>query len=253
VAAPIRSAPAVDGNRVVVVTRDNSAFGLDAETGAVDWSLPGTSAGAPGTLTGASPAIADGVAVLPFMSGELVAVRATSGRILWADALSGGRRGLARAAISDVSGDPVIAGFGVFAANLSGQMLAIDGRNGRRGWVRRLGATNPAWVVGATLFVLDDDARLLRLAAATGETVWATVLEAYEDDDRRRAIAYGGPVVADGRVFVTSSVGELLVFDAATGAEQQRVALPGDTTTGPVIAGGTLFVLTDDARLAAFR
>jgi outer membrane protein assembly factor BamB len=254
VGAPVRSAAAADDGRVVVVTRDNSGFGLDAETGAILWTLPGTSAGAPGALQAASPAMSQGVAVLPFMSGELVAVRSATGRVLWADALSGGRRGLARAAISDVSGDPVIAGIGVFAANLSGQMVAIDGRSGSRGWLRTLGATNPVWPVGATLFVLDDEARLMRLAAATGQTIWATQLQAYEDpDDRDEAIAYGGPVVAGGRVFVTSSEGVLLVFDPETGAEQQRVSLPGPTSTGPVIAGSTLYVLTDGARVAAFR
>jgi outer membrane protein assembly factor BamB len=142
----------------------------------------------------------------------------------------------------------------VFAANLSGQMVAIDGRSGRRGWLRTIGATNPAWPVGATLFVLDDDARLLRLASATGQTIWATQLKAYEDpDDRDEAIAYGGPVVAGGQVFVTSSEGELLVFDPATGAETGRVPLPDGASTGPAIAGGILYVLTDDARLVAFR
>jgi outer membrane protein assembly factor BamB len=253
VAAPARSSPAVDRGVVVVVTRDNSAFGFDAETGALDWTLPGTSAGTPGTLAGASPAISQGVAVLPFMSGELVAVSAASGRILWADALAGGRRGLARAAIADVAGDPVISGVGIFAANLSGQMVAIDGRTGRRGWLRTLGATNPVWPVGASLFVVDDDARLMRLAAATGETIWVTQMTAYEDDSRRRAVAYGGPVVADGTVYVTSSEGELLLFDHATGVETRRVPLPGDASTGPVIAGGALYVLTDDATLVAFR
>lgn len=253
VGAPMRAAPAAEDGRVVVVTRDNSAFGLDAETGAFLWTLPGTSAGAPGTLKGASPAISDGVAILPFMSGELVAVRASSGRVLWADALAGGRRGLALASISDVSGDPVIAGVGVFAANLSGQFVAIDGRSGRRGWIRTMGSTNPVWPVGATLFLLDHDARLMRLAAATGETIWATQLDVWADTRRSTAIAYGGPVVAGGRVFVTSSRGELLVFDPATGAETARVSLPGPTSTGPIVVGGTLFVLTDNAVLAAYR
>jgi outer membrane protein assembly factor BamB len=148
----------------------------------------------------------------------------------------------------------VIAGIGVFAANLSGQMVAIDGRSGRRGWLRTLGATNPAWPVGATLFLLDDDARLMRLASATGQTIWSTQLQAYEDpDDRDEAIAYGGPVVAGGRVFVTSSEGEVLVFDPETGTEETRLRLPDGASTGPVVAGGTLFVLTDAARLVAFR
>lgn len=253
VGAPIRAAPAVDEGRVIVVTRDNGAFAVRAETGDYVWALPGTANAAPGVLQGASPAASGGVAVLPFSSGELVAVRAASGRVVWADTLAGGRRGLARALITDVSGDPVIAGVGVFASNQSGQMVAIDGRTGRRGWLRTIGSTNPVWLAGQTIFVLDDRARLLRLAAATGESIWSTDLPEYEDERRRTAIAYGGPVVAGGQVFVTSSDDALLVFDAATGAQTQVVPLPGGASTGPVIAGGTLFVLGDSGTLFAFR
>lgn len=253
VGAPIRSGPAIEDGRVVVVTRDNGAFGLDVQTGEVLWSLPGTATTAPGLLSAASPAMSGGLAILPFTSGEVVAVRATSGRVVWADALAGGRRGLARATITDVSGDPVIAGVGIFTANQSGQMVAIDGRTGRRGWFRPFGSSNPAWVAGETLFVIDDQARLRRLAIANGQTIWSTALPEYENDRRRTAIVYGGPVVAGGRVYVTSSDDAILVFDPDTGAQLEVVPLSGGSSTGPVIAGGTLYVLTDTGVLHAFR
>ena len=65
---------------------------------------------------GASAAISPGgTAVIPFGSGESVAVNAASGRRTWSDVVSGGRRGLARSAISDISADPVIQGVAVIA------------------------------------------------------------------------------------------------------------------------------------------
>ena len=251
--APIRSGPAADEGRVVVVTRDNGAFALQAETGDILWSLPGAVSAAPGVLSPASPAMTGGIAVLPFTSGEIVAVRAASGRVAWADALAGGRRGLARSTINDVSGDPVISGVAVLAANQSGQMVAIDGRTGRRGWFRTFGSSNPAWVVGETVFVVDDQAQLRRLALANGQTLWVTALPDYEDSRRRVAIAYGGPVVAGGRVYLTSTDDSLLVVDPDTGALVETVPLPGGSSTGPVIAGGTLYVLGDNGTLYAFR
>jgi outer membrane protein assembly factor BamB len=251
--APIRSGPALDDGRIVVVTRDNAAFGLRAETGDFLWNLPGTATTAPGVLAAASPAMSSGIAVLPFTSGEVVAVRATTGRVVWADALAGGRRGLARATINDISGDPVISGVGVFAANQSGQMVAIDARTGRRGWFRSFGSSNPAWAVGETLFVIDDQAQLRRLASANGQTIWMTALPEYEDDRRRTAVVYGGPVVAGGRIFLTSSDDAILVFDPATGRQLESVPLPGGSSTGPVIAGGSLYVVADNGVLHAFR
>lgn len=251
--APMRAAPAVADGRVVVVTRDNAGFGLDAETGAILWRALG-SAGSAGLLGGASPAMSGDLAVLPFASGEIIAVRADSGRRLWTDALASGRRGLADIGIADVSGDPVIAGAAVFASNFAGQMVAIDGRTGQRGWLRALGSSSPAWSVGPTLFVVTNDARVMRLAGATGETIWTADLpEPGDPASRAGRTAYRGPVVASGRVYVTSSRDGLLSYDALTGEAGERVAIPGGSSVGPVVAGGTLYVLSDNGVLHAFR
>ncbi len=251
--APMRAAPAADAGRVVVVTRDNSGFALDAASGEILWRVQGAAGGA-GVVGGASPAISGELAALPFASGEIVAVRASNGRRLWSDALTGGRRGLARGDIADITGGPVIAGLAVFAANQSGLTVAIDGRSGRRGWLRQMGATSPMWPLGATLFMIDDRARLMRLAANTGESIWSVDLPEFEDpEDRSGLITYAGPIVAGDRLFLTSSEGELLVFDPLSGERIGSVDLPDGSSTGPIVAGGVLFVLADDGTLVAFR
>jgi outer membrane protein assembly factor BamB len=251
--APLRSGPAVDAGRVVVVTRDNAGFALDAATGGVLWRVLGARAGA-GFLGGASPAVSGELAVLPFTSGEILAVSASNGRRLWSDLLTGGRGGGAGVDIADVSGDPIIAGAAVFASNYGGQMVAVDGRNGARGWLRPFGGASPAWAAGSTLFLATTDGRLMRLAAATGETVWSVDLPRYEDpEDREGLIHYKGPVVADGAVYLSSSDEGVLIFDAQTGAARGSVEISGGAATAPVIAGGTLYVLSQDATLHAFR
>lgn len=251
--APIRAAPAVQPGIAVAVTRDNVAFGLDPASGNVLWRLQGVAAGA-GLLGGASPALSGELAVVPFSSGELVGASATSGRRVWSAVLSGGRRGLARAAISDITGDPVIQGQTVVAANQSGRMVAIDGRTGARVWTRSVGAMGPIWSTGDTVYVMADDAKLMRLSLIDGQTLWETQLAAFEDpEDREDPIAYSGPVVAGSRVLVTSSDGELLSFDALTGAEVARVDIGSGSVTGAMVVGGTVYVLDDDATIHAFR
>jgi outer membrane protein assembly factor BamB len=250
---PIRAAPAFDAGRVIVVTRDGGGFALDAATGDEIWRAQGSGSGA-GLLGGASPAVSGELAVLPLASGELLAVRASNGRPIWADALEGGLRGSALTELPDVTGDPVIAGAAVVAANQSGLMVAIDGRTGERGWIREIGSTSPAWLAGDSLFVVGVNARLHRLEAQTGRTQWAVDLPAFEDpEDREGVIAYAGPVVAGGRVYLTSSDDAVLAFDAQTGAEVGRATLRSGSTTGPIVAGGVLYVLSDDATLHAFR
>lgn len=251
--SPFRAAPAVANGLVVAVTRSNRGVALTTGGGQLAWRLDGISASA-GLLGGASPAISGGLAVLPFSSGEVMGVDLSSGRRIWSAVLGGARRGLARSSISDVTGDPVIAGRVVIAANQSGRMVAIDGQTGRRGWTRSVGAVGPIWAAGDSAYVVSDDATLHRLLLGTGATIWQTELPAFDDpEDREDPIAYSGAVLAGGKVLVTDSLGTLHSFDPATGAPGDTVELTSGTTTGAVVAGGTVYVLSGDGTLQAFR
>lgn len=251
--SPFRAAPAVANGLVVAVTRSNRAVAVVTSTGQLAWRLDGISASA-GLLGGASPAISGGLAVLPFASGEVMGVELASGRRIWSAVLGGARRGLARSSISDVTGDPVIAGRAVIAANQSGRMVAIDGQTGSRGWTRSVGSVGPIWAAGDSVYVVSDDSTLQRLSLNTGGTIWRTELPAYEDEeDREDPIAYSGAVLAGGNVLVTDSLGTLHSFDPTTGAPKETADLTTGTTTGAVVAGGTLYVLAGDGNLQAFR
>ena len=253
--APVRAAPAVANGIVIAVARDNTVLAFGAADGSVKWRVSGSAAGNAALLGGASPAISPGgVAILPFASGELIAVRANSGQRLWSDVLTGGRRGLARASISDITSDPVIQGVAVIAGNQSGRLVAIDGRSGRRGWTREFGSQSPVWADGATLFVMSDAGELKRLSSQDGATIWSKTLPEYSDpDDREDAIAYGGPVLAGGRLLMTSSEGVLHSFDPVSGEEQASVKVAGLTGLPPVVAGGTVYVVTANGGLVALR
>lgn len=251
--APFRAAPAAADGVVVAVSRDNQAYGLSAETGQPLWRLQGATAEA-GLLGGASPALAGELAVLPFTSGELVAAGRRSGRRLWTAVLSGGRRGLARSAISDVTGDPVILGPLVVAANQSGRIVAIEAQTGRRVWTRTIGSPGPIWAAGEALFVMGDDAGLRRLSARDGSTVWEARLPQFDDpEDREGAIAYSGPVLVGGRVLVADDQGTLRAFDAESGREVGRADIGDGSVVQPVSAGGLVYVLARDGTLYAFR
>jgi len=251
--APFRASPAAVRGLVVAVTRDNRAVALDGATGKLRWRLQAASSDA-GILGGASPAIAEQLVILPFTSGELVGVDGNRGRRVWSAVLSGGRKGLARSAITDILGDPVVVGPLVVAANQSGRMVAIDGRNGRRVWTRTVGSAAPLWAAGKTIFMISDEAELMRISAGDGRTLWTTQLPAYRDpEDRKDSISYSGPVLVNGRLLLSDSLGNLLSFDAQSGTEQSQTRLEGGSLTGPVVANGTVYVLSDSGSLHAFR
>ncbi|MEM9145296.1 MAG: PQQ-binding-like beta-propeller repeat protein [Pseudomonadota bacterium] len=251
--APFRAAPAANAGRVVAVTRASQVFALESSSGQVLWRSEGVAAEA-GWLGGASPAIGGGGAVVPYASGELAAFDINTGRRFWGAVISGGRRGLARAAITDLTGDPVLLGPLVIAANQSGRLAAFQARTGRRIWTRVLGATRPLWAAGDTLYLVSDAGTLLRLDASSGQTLWSRQLPIWEDEeDLEDPITYSGPVVTSGRVIVSDSIGQIWSLDAISGEGGVAGEIPSGSITGPVVAGGTLYLLSSDAVLHAFR
>jgi outer membrane protein assembly factor BamB len=63
---------------------------------------------------------------------------------------------------------------------------------------------------------------------------------------------YVGPLVANGQVMVISKSGTLYLLDADTGVETGSLNVGSDIVTPPQIAGGRLFVLSNNGQLSAF-
>ena len=168
----VGGAPAVAGGIVYVVARDASAWAVRASDGRVVWQFAGTPA-LTGVTGASAPAISDDLAIFPFASGELVAVDRASGTRSWSAQVGGSRLGRAYATTTELSGDPVVVGDTVYAGSFAGRLGAYDARTGAARWAAPEGAVGPVWPVGDALFMVNDEARLVRLDAATGDVVWS--------------------------------------------------------------------------------
>jgi len=253
--APATASPTVSGGLVYVISRDNVAWAIDAGNGRVRWSLPGTPS-LSGMVGGAGPAVTDQMAVFPFASGELVAALRQGGVRMWGATVSGGRKGRAYANVTDIVADPVISGGVIYTGNQSGRAVALDMESGNRIWTADDGAYGPVWVAGGSVFLVSDEAELVRLDAATGALIWAKELPYFKRTNvrRRKGIyAYYGPVLAGGNLWVASDDGTLTAFDPATGGVRQRLDLPGGAASNISVAGNTMYVVGEKGELHAFR
>ena len=249
---PIRAAPTVSGGQVFVVVRDDTGYALDARTGETNWIVRGV--GGTGLLGGASVATDGTLAVFPFASGEVLGIVARNGLQVWGTAVTGGRRELARNAIVDISGDPVIDGGVIYASNQSGRTIALSAETGERLWTASEGAYGPAWPVGGSVFLVSDEGALLRLDGATGQVIWRTALPEYYNEKKRiEAIPHYGPLLAGGRLWVASADETLRSFDPTTGRQLSSVPLPGGAGAPPAIAGGVMYIVNRDGQLLAFQ
>ena len=253
--ATITGAPVVEGGMVYAVGRDSSGWAVRGDTGRVEWQVPGTPTSS-GMIGSAAPAVSDTTVLFPFASGQVVAAQRDGGGLIWASTLAGERRGRAYAGISEITGDPVVAGATTYIGNQSGRTIAVETATGTRLWTANEGAYGPVLAFGNAVFLVNDEARLVRLDAATGQTVWSVNMPYFEKDkpSRLRAITtHFGPVLAGGRLVVVSGDGLLRQFNPVDGAMTGSVLIPGGAAAQPALAGGMLFVLAANGQLLAFR
>jgi outer membrane protein assembly factor BamB len=253
--APVTGAPSVAGDRVFVSAADSTLWAIDTASGRIDWTIAGARTG---TLMarGPAPAISGDLAIMPTGAGEMLGVRRANGAIVWDTTVVGRRPGAAYAEISSISGDPVVDGGRVYAANQSGRVMALEARTGDRIWSAREAAYGPVWPVGGSVFIVSDENRLMRLNAADGNPIWAVELPLYTTDrPRRRAeiVPQHGPILAGGRIWIASGDGFLRGFDPTSGTEVTRLEVPGGAAATPIVAGGALYVLGRTGVLHAYR
>ncbi len=251
--APMRAGPAVRDGRVIATTVNNRSVALSADDGRELWTHQGIEEEA-GLLGTASPAIGEGVVLLPYSSGELFAVLAENGRLLWRDTMGGGLRTDPIASLSDIRGMPVIDRGRVFAVSNANRAVGIDLQRGARAWEREIGSTQMPWVANGELFLVSNRAQVVAMEAETGRVRWMTHLEQYQrPDERRDAIEWHGPVLAGERLILAGSHGEAVMLSPQDGSVLNSISLPSGATVPPVVADGTLYILTEDATLVAYR
>lgn len=254
--APMAGAPAVADGAVYVTGRDGGAWALDAATGRVKWQVLGTP-GTAGYLGTAAPTVADRTVIFPSGAGDLMAVlKIGGGTKVWQESLAGRRLGRAYGLAQDVTGDAALVGGVLYTGTAAGRTVALDSGSGEKIWTAGEGALGPLVVAGGSVFLVNDEARLVRLDAATGDVVFEVEMPYFEAEKvkKRKAItAHYGPVLAGGRVWVASGDGILRGFSPVDGSLVATAEIPGGAATQPAVAGGTLYVVSNNGQLLAFR
>jgi len=251
--APMRAGPTYAQGRVFAVTLENLLVAVDAASGEELWSYAGLEESA-GMLGGASPAVAGSTVVAAFTSGEIVALLADNGQVLWEDSLAGVRRLDQSANIAQIRGHPVMDEGLVVAISNSNLMAAIDQRRGLPLWEASIGGIQTPWVAGDTVFLVTNEAQLVALRRGDGRVRWTAQLQRFRrPDDRTDPVIWAGPVLAGQRLVLVNSLGEVLFLSPFDGAEQQRLSLSGSMTIQPAVVEGTLLLVTDGGQLLALR
>jgi outer membrane protein assembly factor BamB len=251
VQAPMRGAASFANGRIFVTTLESTLVALSAEDGKVLWRYR-AQAIATIPLGLPPPAILGETVVAGFPSGEILAFRANDGRVLWSDSLAAAG-GTSLADVGSVRAAPVISGNDVIAIGMGGIGLSIDLRAGRRIWEREFGGTEMPWAAGEWVFGATDSGEVAALQRETGLARWAVSLRPPAQGNRAQPqVQLSSPLLAGGRLFVGTSLAELVSLDPSNGDVLARQRLPGALSLPMMAVGGRLILATDDGSLIAF-
>ena len=249
--APMRGAASFANGRIFVTTLESTLVALSAEDGKVLWRYR-AQAIATIPLGLPPPAIVGDTVVAGFPSGEILAFRANDGRVIWSDSLAAAG-GTSLADVGSVRAAPVISGNSVIAIGMGGVGLSIDLRAGRRIWEREFGGTEMPWAADEWVFGVTDAGEVAALQRETGMARWAVSLRPPAQGNRAQPLVQlSSPLLAGGRLFVGTSLAELVSLDPSTGDVLGRQRLPGALSQPMMVVGGRLIMATDDGSLIAF-
>lgn len=250
VGAPVRGAPAVASaeKRVVVLTADNQTLAFDTESGQPRWEHRGIRESA-GYFSSTSPVVSEGIVIAAYSSGEVFAIRAETGSVLWSDALSSTVRTNASAVFSGIDADPIVQDGVVVVTSASGLMQASALINGRPLWQQRIGAHQTPWPAGNAMFVLTDTNDVAALFKRNGLVRWAKSMTVKDHVGRDVTPPLFGPILAGNAVLVVTGEGELITYRPQDGQLLGRYELAADLASAPIVVDGALYIIDKDAVL----
>ncbi|MFN9376420.1 MAG: PQQ-binding-like beta-propeller repeat protein [Novosphingobium sp.] len=102
-------------------------------------------------------------------------------------------------------------------------------------------------VGGGQLFVMDTAGTVHAFDAQTGARRWSTAFSI--KGDGQSSIYGGGASYADGRVYITTGLGEVAALEASNGSIIWKVKPAGPLRGSPTVAFNSIFVMTMDNQL----
>jgi outer membrane protein assembly factor BamB len=193
-----------------------------------------------------------------------VALRTANGNDLWNEALSRASRTSALSEIRDIAGRPVIYNGDVFAVSHSGVFAATDLRTGQSRWTLPVvGITSPL-PEGDVVYVVSKAGELICASRESGQIYWMRDLNAGFKGKKKGGLwgiggkaplkpTWSSPILANNRLILVGSAGQLASVDAKTGVIQRRVDLGASALLAPIAAGNMIYVVTENAQLIALR
>ena len=242
------ASPVVGGGMLFAVGGDGTLSAFDARNGARRWAYdPGLESDLRPSAFGGGASYDDGKVYMTDGAGNVVALNAADGSVLWKVKPSGPLRG-----------SPTIAFGSIFVMTQDNQIFALSAADGSVQW-QETGSSTQAGVFGVaapaagqgTVIAGYSSGELNAYRYENGRTLWADALARTSISTSVGSLTDidADPIIDNGRVYALGQGGRMAAYELVTGQRIWELNLAGIST--PAVAGEWIFTLTDDARLLA--
>lgn len=251
---PLRTAPTICSNKLLVQSLDNRVFALNKQNGEEIWKY-NISAEDTVLAGNAAPScsLSENLVVVGFSNGEIQAFSADIGYPAWSIPVIDNTQSSLTTGINSIKASPIIEQGYVYAIGHNDLLTKVDYRTGEILWSRKIGGTNLPWISGNYLFVLTNNNELVALNKTSGKLLWGlTLLSEYPLKDRSD-IYLSGPIMISSELLVTSSNGVLYKISPVNGSVLSRTELSEELPLSPIVAEGYVIFVTNKAELKAYK
>ena len=243
----LAAAPVISNNRLFAVDTDAVVSALAADTGAKLWSVSIGSTGKDfeNSLFGGGASVDGNVVYATSGVGDVAALNAEDGKLLWKVKPAGPLRGA-----------PTVAFGGVYVISQDNQIFALNQATGAVQWQATaslepgsvFGAASPAAGQG-TIVAGYSSGEVQAYRYENGRDLW-------EDALARTSMALSvstlsdvdaDPVIDRGRVFALGQGGRMASYELVTGQRTWEISIAGIST--PYVVGEWVYAMTDDGKL----
>jgi len=274
---------AFDGGRIYAASGYGVVAALDAATGTRIWEK---NVGAP--IRTSPTATGDRMYIVSTL-GNLHCFNGADGTEMWTVHSLPQTASLLNNASPAVDGNMVVAPFA------SGEIMAINAGDGKTAWTESLTRTKltsalnsltdagrPA-IADGVVYAIGNAGKMIASNLKTGERLWSAAIAGtqtpwvagdtvYVTDTGGQVFAlarkdgksqwitqmpqakvWSGPTMAGGYLWLVSDKGALAALDATTGKVASSIKLESPVFIAPVVAGGKMFIMTDGAKLIALN
>lgn len=243
----LAASPVVADNRLFAVDTEAVVSAFAADTGAPLWrtAIGSTGEDYEDSLFGGGAAVDGSVVYATSGVGDVAALNAADGSVIWKVKPSGPLRGA-----------PTVAFGGVYVITQDNRILALDTANGAVLWQATaslesgsiFGAASPAAAQG-TIVAGFSSGEVQAYRYENGRDLW-------EDALARTSMALSvstltdvdaDPVIDRGRVFALGHGGRMASYELVTGQRSWEISIAGIST--PYVVGEWVYAMTEDAKL----